>query len=761
MSGRSNLFPILAALALVLSALAGLSAFAVAAHDGQSGLRAASCPPAETASATATTDLASFTVVLSTTAGDTIAVFVTTGSASTVSGISGSGSDTGWTLDTRYLEPDYGQDTELWTGVAGTTGSDTLTIDSSGTVRMSATAFDIACAVWVAGSSGAETPQTTGDETALTIDFTALNANDLILGLFGENAGQSGEIPTWTNSLSWSDVSQSGIVCPAGSPDRSCAAQDVPYGIAGSTSPQVLTETDTNSADSAGDGTEDGSGGYLMGFYAEFGSPVSEPPAAPTDLTTTEVSTTEIDLAWTNPSGTLTDNGYNLYAGFDCSGSPTFTDLGTVVESASVTGLTDNSEYSFTVEAANVNGFSSPSSCANGVTYPDAPTDLVASETGTTSIDLTWTNPSPNGNVGGGEWTEWSGDACSGDNIDAGPISSGLAAISVTGLTADTTYSFEVEVSNGGYDSAESNCAYATTEASAEFTATPIVLGQTGISSDIESAYTGIPDHAWENISGTGDAPYTYTWSLVYNGTNLSVPADKLGWIQGASADVGVSGEVNVTFNTTGLYTMCVTVTDTVPSSSSTCQIYQYATLYGTSGNPNPFIVAPPMALDFYLSGSGVSVPYSNESFANDTVTIHPIITATAGHVNYCASAQTGLSGADFTAGWRFNGTKYTVNQLTCDDSGAPTFNATTFTLEPGVYHVTAWIQDLYTGINDSFTWTFTILTTHASGGGGGPPLGGIPVVWVVLLIVVVALLAALYAAFGGRRSHGSWNWED
>jgi hypothetical protein len=229
----------------------------------QTGLRSDSCTPSEQASASATEGYP----VLSTTAGDTIVaeIFVSD-SSQTVTSVTGTASgDSSFTRQVQYVEPTYSQDIELWTATAGSTGSDTIDFDTTvGLSFASIIVFDVSCGVWVAGSSGAES--TTSNPMSLSVDFTALVSTDLIIGVFGENSGTDAT-PSFSNSLSYSQVTETGDDCPG---PRPCSAMDSPYGAAGSTSPQVMTVTD--SANTAGSF-------YMIGLYAEFGSPSLCAPA--------------------------------------------------------------------------------------------------------------------------------------------------------------------------------------------------------------------------------------------------------------------------------------------------------------------------------------------------------------------------------------------------------------------------------------------------------------------------------------------------
>lgn len=83
------------------------------------------------------------------------------------------------------------------------------------------------------------------------------------------------------------------------------------------------------------------------------------PPAAPTGLTATAVSSSQINLSWTASSGAT---GYIVLRGGSSVGTPSGTTFND-------TGLTASTSYTYTVEATNSGGTSAPSSPASATTF--------------------------------------------------------------------------------------------------------------------------------------------------------------------------------------------------------------------------------------------------------------------------------------------------------------------------------------------------------------------------------------------------------
>ena len=170
-------------------------------------------------------------------------------------------------------------------------------------------------------------------------------------------------------------------------------------------------------------------------------------PAAPTNLTATAASSTQIDLSW-NPSATA-GASYVVFrsttSGFAASAS---TQIGTTAagtNSFTDTGLTGNTTYYYLVEATNASGTSLASnqaSATTNATQPAPPTNLTATAVSSSQINLSWT-----ASTTAGVYYEVFGSTTPGFT----PSESNLLAsasgttYSNTGLTAGTTYYYAVE----------------------------------------------------------------------------------------------------------------------------------------------------------------------------------------------------------------------------------------------------------------------------------------------------------------------------
>jgi regulation of enolase protein 1 (concanavalin A-like superfamily) len=186
----------------------------------------------------------------------------------------------------------------------------------------------------------------------------------------------------------------------------------------------------------------------------------SQPPAAPTGLTATAVSPTQINVTWND---VINESGYRVERSTDGTNfSPVGTTAANVVSFADTT-VSGSALYYYRVIATSASGDSSPSNVdtARPLQPPSAPSNLAASAVSANQINLSWvindTNTeenfkierSPNGTSG---WVQ----------IASVPDTSTYSDTTVAG---STTYFYRVRASNTAGDSGYSNVASATTPA--------------------------------------------------------------------------------------------------------------------------------------------------------------------------------------------------------------------------------------------------------------------------------------------------------
>jgi formylglycine-generating enzyme required for sulfatase activity len=289
--------------------------------------------------------------------------------------------------------------------------------------------------------------------------------------------------------------------------------------------------------------------------YSNTASATTMGPIAPSGLGASSLSVSSIRLTWTDNSSNET--------GFKIDRSPNGSTGWTQVQLTAVnaltwddTGLTAGTTYYYRVRATNAGGDSSYSNTANATTLqiPTAPSGLGASALSVSSIRLTWTDNSsnetgfkidrsPNGSTG---WTQVQLTAANALTWDD------------TGLSAGTTYYYQMRATNAGGDSGYSNTANATT---LQIPTAPSGLGASALSvssirltwTDNSSNETGFKiERSPNGSSGWTQVQLTAANAITYDDTVLALGTIYYYRVRATNAggDSGYANTANATTTT-------------------------------------------------------------------------------------------------------------------------------------------------------------------------------------------------------------------
>ena len=279
----------------------------------------------------------------------------------------------------------------------------------------------------------------------------------------------------------------------------------------------------------------------MVAFRAAGSVPDTTPPTAPTSLTATAVSGTQINLAWTASTDNVGVTGYRVERcqGAGCTNFvQVLTPTGT---SVSDTGLTAGTSYSYRVRATdaagNLSGYSNTATAtpASDTTPPTAPTSLTATAASGTKINLAWTASTDNVGVTGYQVERCQGTGCTNFVQVLTPTGT---SVSDTGLTNGTNYSYRVRaVDAAGNLSAYSNVASVATLDTAAPTAPTGLTATAAGSSQINLSWTastdnvGVTGYRVERCQGAGCTNFVQVFTPtgtsvsdtgLTNGTNYS-----------------------------------------------------------------------------------------------------------------------------------------------------------------------------------------------------------------------------------------------
>ncbi len=279
---------------------------------------------------------------------------------------------------------------------------------------------------------------------------------------------------------------------------------------------------------------------YNGNGYSIFSKTVSDTTkvAAPSNLTDSVVSKSQINLYWNSVAGATS---YSLsYSEDGTAYSDTI--LGNVT-TYSDTGLAANSVHYYKVKAYNTKGFGAFSSVISDTTIVTHPSNLTDSVVSASRIDLQWdTVP------GAASYKIYRLDTTNGEYGSVGDISSNF--YSDTGLSAYTVYSYKVLAYNNNGDSEFSDILSDTTIVAAPSNLTDSVVSKSQI-----NLY-------WNTVAGA-DSYYIYRDTVINVGDNkIGATDDTIYLSTGLTANTEYFYKV-LAYNTKGFGAFSSVISDT------------------------------------------------------------------------------------------------------------------------------------------------------------------------------------------------------
>ena len=307
-----------------------------------------------------------------------------------------------------------------------------------------------------------------------------------------------------------------------------------------------------------------------------------------------------------------------------------------------VTGLTNGTQYNFTVTATNQVGISSASSASNNVTpitIPNSPTSLTPTA-GNTQVALSWTAPIINGGSAIIDYViEYKLSASSTWSVSSDPSSANTSG-TVIGLINGLPYDFRVEAVNLAGQG----------EASSEVSATPVgqpdapTIGNvTPLNAQVSVSFTPLVSNGGSAITG-----YTVT----------SAPGGFTG--TGSASPIIVAGLTNGTS-----YTFTVTATNAIGTGSSS----------SPSASTTPVTVPNAPTLVSAVEGNTQAiVSFSPPAFDGGTPITNYTVTSAPG--GFTATGSTSpITVTGLTNGTTYNFTVTATNAIGTGADSAPSNN--------------------------------------------------------------------------------------
>jgi hypothetical protein len=182
-------------------------------------------------------------------------------------------------------------------------------------------------------------------------------------------------------------------------------------------------------------------------------------PNAPTNMTATTMSASQINLAWSATGG---ESGFRIErcTGTGCTSFAQFAQTAANVTAYVNVSLPPATVLRYRVRAFTTGGQSAYSNISEATTRTATPTGLVATTTSALQITLRWSDVAGDAGV---RVERCAGSACTNFSV-VGQVAGNVATFVDTGVTAATLYRYRVHAFNAGGDSLPSGVVQAVTQ---------------------------------------------------------------------------------------------------------------------------------------------------------------------------------------------------------------------------------------------------------------------------------------------------------
>jgi len=410
----------------------------------------------------------------------------------------------------------------LATSVTGVPGNTQVTVSwtaapsgGSTITKYVATASPGGASATVTGSPAAATATVTGLTNGTAYTFTVIATNALGTGV--TSAASAAVIPITTPGAPTAVTATAGNAQATVSwtaPQSNGGAAITSYTV--TSAPGNVSATVNAPATSATVSPLTNGAAYtftVVAISAAGSGPASNPsnsitpsttPGAPTNVVAT-AGNQQASLTWTAaPNNGATIDSYTATA--SPGGAQATVNGNPAAANVTVTGLTNNTAYTFTVVAHNANGNGPASAASNSVTpsvLPGAPTGVTASASNQ-QVTVSWTAPAPNGGTAVSSYTITSSPGNLTKTLSGNPPATSWT---FTGLTNGTTYTFQVTATNSGGTGPAGTSNAATPSATPQ---APTNVGATPGNHQVTVTWTA-PDPGGAAITGYVITPYAGT----------------------------------------------------------------------------------------------------------------------------------------------------------------------------------------------------------------------------------------------------------